>query len=147
MQELHDLMSALREEAEDQTLVVLAVYPKASDTGLRDEQGALVERLAEDLLAAGAGRVYRVMWSQIGLVFRGQDAGQIQDRVVATVSRRADERLEVRAVLVQVRGTADERVALFDAMLGELSSRRNFGSAEIAGATRMVDSRIWPQGS
>ena len=140
-------MSALRADPEDQTLVVLAVYPKDSDTGLRDEQGELVERLAEDLLAAGAGRGYRLMWSQIGLLFRGQDGGQIQDRVAATVSGRADEQLEVRAVLVPVRGTADERVVLLDAILGELSSRRNFGSAEIAGATRMVDSRIWPQGS
>ena len=136
MRNLDALVTALRQGTTEAVLAVIAGYPRHAETGQRDVQGEVIESIARELLAAGAADGYRVMWSQVALLFGGRDVTQVKTMVVEVLAGAGDERVEVRTIVLPLGGALDDRVPLLDAALGELSSRQNFGSARLEGAVR-----------
>jgi hypothetical protein len=139
---LSELVATLRIDTRDLIATVVAVYPRDTETGSRDAVGELLDRLTSRAAPALAEAVYRLMWSQIAFLVVGGNVGDLQHEVSAAILDCTDSRLEVRTLIFPLPDNPEQRLNLLDQALGELSSRRNFGSTEIDDVRRLKDSGL-----
>lgn len=130
------LIEELRKIDSATNVLAAAVYPRGGDTGRLAEQGTAVEVLAKELRGAG-GKVFRIMHGQI-VALLTKDAA---DALVAQACNNASTSgIEVRATCVIVDGPREP--GWLDALLGDLSLRRNFGSFSEDTAIRWIDGNV-----
>ncbi len=133
---MNEVVGALTSLASETTVLAVAVYPRTGDTGLLEEQGAVIEELGKQLQGAGAV-VFRVMHSQIVVLFRDE----VRDTLISNSCVAAStSTIEVRATSVLIDGP--RKAEWLDELLGDLSLRRSFGTFAADAATRWIDGAL-----
>jgi hypothetical protein len=142
VERLDSLVAHLSRISAGQTLAVVGVYPAKGETGHLDRQGEIIESVwdaLEPILPAASA--YRVMWAQVAVVVGSNDLEQVAGAVSTAIRQCGDESVELRAVAVLLQPR--DAVETLDKVLGELSSRRNFGSEAIGIARRLIGPKEW----
>jgi hypothetical protein len=120
-------------------VVLIATYPRGGETGALEEQGALIEAIANKAVEGQFGATgYRLLWTECAILFENTEIDTVVRFMRDSFAKVTNPHVEVRAIIVADNVTRRR----LDEALEELSSRRNFNANGGGGLVRMIDGRI-----
>jgi hypothetical protein len=142
METLEQLVVRLRRLSAVHLLSVVAAYPVRGETGQLDKQGEVIQCLWEELRRAFSQAAFcRVMWAQLVMLAPEHELDPADEEVRNVVKHCRCAELELRAVTLLLEPR--DATMMLHKSLGELSSRRNFGTEKLGRAKRSIESEVW----
>jgi hypothetical protein len=130
-------------EGETVAIIVVAVEPRHSLTGQLEEKGRWIKALwSLALRRVPEVEGCRLSWNTLFFAAANQEIKIVVERFREMLSLLSEPGLESLCVISEAEGTAADKLARLDAMLDEISSKRNFGS-DLNFQYRLLDGSMW----
>lgn len=110
-------------------IVVIAVEPKHSPIGELEKKGEWIKstwHLSLSVIPEAEG--CRLSWNIIFFAIANQSIASVEDRFQEILNSSGNTDLESFCILHKAIGSPNDKLKQLDDMLGEVSSKRNFGS-------------------